>query len=112
MPAKKTHHPFYEKLALVLIGLIALGYLVIQAKDVLDPRKEIAPAAQRIISALYFAFYRFYFWHYVSYWVADIRPGKRLATIEGPGSTIHQRPTGLDKRSFSYQRYKTNELCT
>jgi putative permease len=37
MPAKKTLHPFYEKLALVLVGLIALGYLVIQAKDVLDP---------------------------------------------------------------------------
>ena len=37
MPAKKTHHPFYEKLALVLVGLVALGYLVIQAKDVLYP---------------------------------------------------------------------------
>ena len=37
MPVKKTHHPFYEKLCLVLIGLIALGYLVIQAKDVFDP---------------------------------------------------------------------------
>lgn len=37
MPAKKTHHPFYEKLCLVLVGLIALGYLVILAKDVLDP---------------------------------------------------------------------------
>src|ERR1700743_1704005 len=37
MPAKKTTHPFYEKLCLVLLGLIAFGYLVIQAKDVLDP---------------------------------------------------------------------------
>ncbi|MGN6178108.1 MAG: AI-2E family transporter [Mucilaginibacter sp.] len=37
MPAKKTHHPFYEKLCLVLVGLIALGYLVILAKGVLDP---------------------------------------------------------------------------
>ena len=37
MAVKKTTHPFYEKLSLVLIGFIALGYLVIQAKDVLDP---------------------------------------------------------------------------
>jgi len=37
MPVKKTTHPFYEKLSLVLIGIIALGYLVIQAKSVLDP---------------------------------------------------------------------------
>src|ERR1700744_5645187 len=37
MTAKKATHPFYEKLCLVLIGIIALGYLVIQAKDVLDP---------------------------------------------------------------------------
>lgn len=37
MPAKKAEHPFYEKLSLVLIGLISLGYLVIQAKEILDP---------------------------------------------------------------------------
>lgn len=37
MPAKKTIHPFYEKLCLVLVGLIAFGYLIILAKDVLDP---------------------------------------------------------------------------
>jgi putative permease len=37
MPAKKATHPFYEKLCLVLVGFIAFGYLVIQAKDVLDP---------------------------------------------------------------------------
>jgi len=37
MAVKKTTHPFYEKLSLVLIGFIALGYLVIQAKEVLDP---------------------------------------------------------------------------
>jgi predicted PurR-regulated permease PerM len=37
MPVKKAIHPFYEKLSLVLIGLIALGYLVIMAKQVLDP---------------------------------------------------------------------------
>jgi len=37
MPAKKTEHPFYEKLSLVLVGLIALGYLVILAKEILDP---------------------------------------------------------------------------
>lgn len=37
MPAKKTPHPFYEKLCLVLVALIAFGYLVILAKDVLDP---------------------------------------------------------------------------
>jgi len=37
MPAKKAEHPFYEKLSLVLVGLIALGYLVILAKEILDP---------------------------------------------------------------------------
>ena len=37
MPAKKLFTPFYEKLALVLIALIALGYVVILAKEVLDP---------------------------------------------------------------------------
>jgi len=37
MPAKKLTIPFYEKLSLVLVGLIALGYLVIEAKEVLDP---------------------------------------------------------------------------
>jgi len=37
MPVKKAEHPFYEKLSLVLVGLIALGYLVILAKEILDP---------------------------------------------------------------------------
>jgi predicted PurR-regulated permease PerM len=37
MPVKKETHPFYEKLSLVLVGLIALGYLVILGKEVLDP---------------------------------------------------------------------------
>jgi len=37
MPVKKLTTPFYEKLSLVLIGLIALGYLVILGKEVLDP---------------------------------------------------------------------------
>jgi predicted PurR-regulated permease PerM len=37
MAVKKATHPFYEKLSLVLIGFIAMGYLIIQAKDVLDP---------------------------------------------------------------------------
>jgi predicted PurR-regulated permease PerM len=37
MPAKKILTPFYEKLALVLFALIALGYLVILAKEILDP---------------------------------------------------------------------------
>jgi predicted PurR-regulated permease PerM len=37
MPVKKIVAPFYEKLSLVLVGLIALGYLVIEGKEVLDP---------------------------------------------------------------------------
>jgi predicted PurR-regulated permease PerM len=37
MAIKKTGTPFYEKLSLVLVGLIALGYLVILAKEMLDP---------------------------------------------------------------------------
>jgi predicted PurR-regulated permease PerM len=37
MTVKQNIHPFYEKLSLVLIGLIALGYLVILGKEVLDP---------------------------------------------------------------------------
>ncbi len=37
MPVKKLDVPFYEKLSLVLVGLIALGYLVILAKEILDP---------------------------------------------------------------------------
>jgi len=37
MPVKRIIAPFYERLSLVLVGLIALGYLVILAKDVLDP---------------------------------------------------------------------------
>jgi predicted PurR-regulated permease PerM len=37
MPVKKIDIPFYEKLSLVLVALIALGYLVILAKELLDP---------------------------------------------------------------------------
>lgn len=37
MPAKKLIAPFYERLALVLIGFCILGYLVIVAKNLLDP---------------------------------------------------------------------------
>jgi len=37
MALKKINVPFYERLSLVLVGLIALGYLVILAKEVLDP---------------------------------------------------------------------------
>ncbi len=37
MPTKKIIAPFYERLALVLIGFCILGYLVIVAKDLLDP---------------------------------------------------------------------------
>jgi putative permease len=37
MNVKKSTTPFYEKLSLVLVGLIALGYLIILAKDVMDP---------------------------------------------------------------------------
>jgi predicted PurR-regulated permease PerM len=37
MPTKKLIAPFYERLALTLIGFFALGYLVIIGKDLLDP---------------------------------------------------------------------------
>ena len=37
MPVKKLIAPFYEKLSLVMVGLIALGYLIILGKDLLDP---------------------------------------------------------------------------
>ncbi|HVV54267.1 MAG TPA: AI-2E family transporter, partial [Mucilaginibacter sp.] len=37
MPAKKIIAPFYERLSLVLVGLISLGYLVVIAKDLIDP---------------------------------------------------------------------------
>jgi putative permease len=37
MTTKKLIAPFYERLSLVLVGLIALGFLVIIAKEVLDP---------------------------------------------------------------------------
>jgi putative permease len=37
MPVKKTIAPFYERLSLILIGLIAIGYIIIVAKEVLDP---------------------------------------------------------------------------
>lgn len=34
---KKVLVPFYERLSLVLIGLLSLGFIVIQGKEVLDP---------------------------------------------------------------------------
>jgi predicted PurR-regulated permease PerM len=37
MALKKVAAPFYERLALVMVGLLALGYLVILGKDFLDP---------------------------------------------------------------------------
>lgn len=37
MTTKTPVHPFYERLSLVLIGLLSLGYLIIQGKEVLDP---------------------------------------------------------------------------
>ncbi len=37
MSAKKLIAPFYERLALTLIGFLALGYLIIIGKDLLDP---------------------------------------------------------------------------
>src|ERR1700761_5837285 len=37
MTVKKTEAPFYERLALVLVGILVLGYLVILGKDFLDP---------------------------------------------------------------------------
>src|SRR5882757_4641395 len=37
MSAKKLIAPFYERLALTLIGFLALGYLVVVGKDILDP---------------------------------------------------------------------------
>ncbi|HWD87816.1 MAG TPA: AI-2E family transporter [Mucilaginibacter sp.] len=37
MTVKKLVAPFYERLALVLVGVVALGYLVILGKDFIDP---------------------------------------------------------------------------
>lgn len=37
MSIKKVAVPFYEKLSLVLVGLIALGYLIILGKGLIDP---------------------------------------------------------------------------
>lgn len=37
MTVKKLITPFYEKLSLVLVGIFALGFLVIEGKDILDP---------------------------------------------------------------------------
>lgn len=37
MPTKKIIAPFYERLALILIGFCVLGYLLILAKDLVDP---------------------------------------------------------------------------
>ena len=34
---KKLPAPFYERLSLVLIGLLSLGFLIIQGKELLDP---------------------------------------------------------------------------
>jgi predicted PurR-regulated permease PerM len=37
MSAKKLTAPFYERLALTLIGFLALGYLIVIGKELLDP---------------------------------------------------------------------------
>jgi predicted PurR-regulated permease PerM len=37
MSATLPSHPFYERLSLVLIGLLSLGYIIVQGKEVLDP---------------------------------------------------------------------------
>lgn len=37
MILKNTHLPFYAKFALVLIGMMALGFLIILGKELLDP---------------------------------------------------------------------------
>lgn len=37
MPLKIPAHPFYERLSLVLIGLLSLGYITVQGKEILDP---------------------------------------------------------------------------
>jgi putative permease len=37
MTSKKLLAPFYERLSLVLIGILSLGFIVIQGKEVLDP---------------------------------------------------------------------------
>ncbi|SDE29203.1 Predicted PurR-regulated permease PerM [Mucilaginibacter pineti] len=37
MPTKKLIAPFYERLALTLVGFFALGYLIVIGKDLLDP---------------------------------------------------------------------------
>jgi putative permease len=37
MVSKKAIAPFYERLALILIGFVVLGYLIVQGKELLDP---------------------------------------------------------------------------
>lgn len=37
MISKNTIAPFYERLALILIGLVVLGYLIVEGKELLDP---------------------------------------------------------------------------
>lgn len=37
MTPKPTIAPFYERLALILIGFVVLGYLIVQGKELLDP---------------------------------------------------------------------------
>ncbi len=37
MTTKKLIAPFYERLALIVIGIIALGYLIVLGKQILDP---------------------------------------------------------------------------
>jgi len=37
MTPKKITAPFYERLSLVLVGLLSLGFLIVQGKEVLDP---------------------------------------------------------------------------
>jgi putative permease len=37
MTTKKLIAPFYERLSLVLIGILSLGFLVVEGKEILDP---------------------------------------------------------------------------
>ncbi len=37
MISKKIIAPFYERVALILIGFVVLGYLIVQGKELLDP---------------------------------------------------------------------------
>jgi len=37
MTPKKLDAPFYERLSLVMVGLLSLGFLIVQGKEILDP---------------------------------------------------------------------------